>query len=193
VNKKTDISVQSWIPIENIFEDGIIQTKENKFIKIIKILPINYDLKSMLEKESILNSYKIFFNTCEFNTQILIQSKKENLKNHFKNIENRIKKDDEKIKIISQNYFEYISNLNKKNKSSSKNFYIIINYKYLKDDISNNFPNDNEKQIIISNLKERYLKIKECLSRTNNICIEIEKEEIIDVLYSFFNKRKEQK
>jgi len=193
VNKKTDISVQSWIPIENIFEDGIIQTKENKFIKIIKILPINYDLKSMLEKESILNSYKIFFNTCEFNTQILIQSKKENLKNHFKNIENRIKKDDEKIKIISQNYFEYISNLNKKNKSSSKNFYIIINYKYLKDDISNNFPNDNEKQIIISNLKERYLKIKECLSRTNNICIELEKEEIIDVLYSFFNKRKEQK
>ena len=116
-----------------------------------------------------------------------------NLKNHFKNIENRIKKDDEKIKIISQNYFEYISNLNKKNKSSSKNFYIIINYKYLKDDISNNFPNDNEKQIIISNLKERYLKIKECLSRTNNICIELEKEEIIDVLYSFFNKRKEQK
>ncbi len=193
MNKKTDISVQSWIPIENIFEDGIIQTKENKFIKIIKILPINYDLKSMLEKESILNSYKIFFNTCEFNTQILIQSKKENLKNHFKNIENRIKKDDEKIKIISQNYFEYISNLNKKNKSSSKNFYIIINYKYLKDDISNNFPNDNEKQIIISNLKERYLKIKECLSRTNNICIELEKEEIIDVLYSFFNKRKEQK
>ena len=130
MNKKTDISVQSWIPIENIFEDGIIQTKENKFIKIIKILPINYDLKSMLEKESILNSYKIFFNTCEFNTQILIQIKKENLKNHFKNIENRIKKDDEKIKIISQNYFEYISNLNKKNKSSSKNFYIIINYKY---------------------------------------------------------------
>lgn len=193
MNKKTDISVQSWIPIENIFEDGIIQTKENKFIKIIKILPINYDLKSMLEKESILNSYKIFFNTCEFNTQILIQSKKENLKNHFKNIENRIKKDDEKIKIISQNYFEYISNLNKKNKSSSKNFYIIINYKYLKDDISNNFPNDNEKQIIIANLKERYLKIKECLSRTNNICIELEKEEIIDVLYSFFNKRKEQK
>ena len=58
MNKKTDISVQSWIPIENIFEDGIIQTKENKFIKIIKILPINYDLKSMLEKESILNSYK---------------------------------------------------------------------------------------------------------------------------------------
>lgn len=191
--KKTDISVQSWIPIENIFEDGIIQTKENKFIKIIKILPINYDLKSMLEKESILNSYKIFFNTCEFNTQILIQSKKENLKNHFKNIENRIKEDDEKIKIINQNYIEYISNLNKKNKSSSKNFYIVINYRYLKNEISNNFPNDNEKQIIISNLKERYLKIKECLSRTNNICIELEKEEIIDILYSFFNKRKEQK
>ena len=193
MNKKTDISVQSWIPIENIFEDGIIQTKENKFIKIIKILPINYDLKSMLEKESILNSYKIFFNTCEFNTQILIQSKKENLKNHFKNIEDKIKEEDENVKEISQNYIEYITNLNRKNKSSSKNFFIIINYKYLKNEISDNFPNDNEKQIITANLKERYLKVKECLSRTNNICVELEKEEVVELLYSFFNKRKEQK
>lgn len=190
---KTDNSVQEWIPIKNIFDDGIIHTKENTFIKIVKVLPINYDLKSMLEKESILNAYRIFFNTCEFNTQILIQSKKENLKNHFKNIEDKIKEDDENLKEISQNYIEYINNLNRKNKSSSKNFFIIINYKYLKNEISDNFPNDNEKQIIISNLKERYLKVKECLSRTNNICVELEKEEVIELLYSFFNKRKEQK
>ena len=34
-------------------------------------------------KEAILNSYKIFLKTCDFNIQILIQSKKENLSKHF--------------------------------------------------------------------------------------------------------------
>ena len=69
-------STQNWIAIEKIYENGIIKFKENKFIKIIKIYPINFNLKSNLEKEAILNSYKIFLKTCNFDIQILIQSVK---------------------------------------------------------------------------------------------------------------------
>lgn len=57
------ISVQEWLPIEKILEKGIIKLKDNSYIKIIKIIPINYNLKSELEKEAILNSYKIFLKT----------------------------------------------------------------------------------------------------------------------------------
>ena len=95
-NKKT---AQEWISLQNIFEDGIVQTKENKFLKILKITPINYELKSKLEKEAILNSYKIFFNTCEFNTQILIQSRKEDLYNQSMEM-GRIKYYDDETKIM---------------------------------------------------------------------------------------------
>ena len=73
------LTVQKWMPIEKIFEDGIIKLKNNKYIKIIKVNPINYNLKSDLEKKAILNSYKIFLKTCNFNIQILIQSNKEDL------------------------------------------------------------------------------------------------------------------
>ena len=75
---KNLISVQQWVPIIEIFNNGIIKTKENSYIKILKIIPINYKLKSELEKEAILNSYKIFLKTCNFNIQIIIQSKKLN-------------------------------------------------------------------------------------------------------------------
>ena len=70
-------SIQKWIPIENILEKGIIKIGKNKYIKILKINPINFNLKTQLEKEAILNSYKIFLKTCSFDMQILIQSKKE--------------------------------------------------------------------------------------------------------------------
>ena len=49
------LTVQEWIPIEKIYKNGIIKLKKNKFIKILKINPINYNLKSDLEKKAILN------------------------------------------------------------------------------------------------------------------------------------------
>ena len=75
MKKIKENSTQDWIPIEKILNNGIIKTK-NKYIKILKVTPINYNLKSDLEKQAILNSYKIFLKTCNFDIQILIQSSK---------------------------------------------------------------------------------------------------------------------
>ena len=59
-----NISVQQWLPIEEILNNGIIKINKNKYVKILKVIPINFNLKTQLEKESILNSYKIFLKTC---------------------------------------------------------------------------------------------------------------------------------
>ena len=75
INKKN--TVQRWLPFEKIMENGVIKLKNNSYVKILKISPINFNLKSNLEKESILNSYKIFLKTCNFDIQILIQSSKD--------------------------------------------------------------------------------------------------------------------
>ena len=115
-------SIQKWIPIEKILDKGIIKMTKNKYIKILKIIPINFNLKTQLEKEAILNSYKIFLKTCNFDMQILIQSKKEDLSEHFKNIKNISEKENNKIiKKYSEKYVEFIREKNDKNKSASKN------------------------------------------------------------------------
>ena len=107
--------------------------KNNKYVKILKIIPINYNLKSDLEKEAILNSYKIFLKTCNFNIQILIQSSKENLDKNILNIQKNIQKKENKfLKNISNEYIKYIQNMNLSKKSSSKNFYIILSNEKLK-------------------------------------------------------------
>ena len=85
-------SIQQWMPFDEILDSGIIKLKENKYIKIIKVEPINYNLKSNFEKEAILNSFKSFFKTCQFDMQIIIKSKKENLIQHI----NSMKKNQEK-------------------------------------------------------------------------------------------------
>ena len=113
---KKNNSIQEWLPFERILKNGIIKLKNNSYIKIIKIYPINFNLKSELEKEAILNSYKIFLKTCDFNFQILIQSKKEDLSKHISCVEFQKNNENKKLQKISQQYIDYITELNKKKK-----------------------------------------------------------------------------
>lgn len=175
------------MPFEKILENGIIKNK-NKYIKIVKIIPVNYDLKSELEKEAILNAYKLFLKTCDFDIQILVQSKKEDLSKHISNIQKIISNEkNSKIKKISEKYIEYIKEKNEENKSSSKNFYIILKYEnlsYQSENIS------NFQKIAVNNLLEQFFKVKESLSRCGNVIQDINsKKEIIEILNSFYNPR----
>ena len=182
------INLQKWIPFEKIYNNGVIKINKNKYIKIIKITPINYNLKSDLEKKSILNSYKIFLKTCNFNFQILIQSRKEDLSQNIINIQkNTQKKNNKYLESISKQYFNFIQSLNKQKKSSSKNFYIVIENN--RNNI--NLSDINLIEIINNDLEEKYFKIKECLNRCGNAVEEInKKEDVINILYSFFCTRK---
>ena len=188
ISKKVD-SVQEWLPVDEILENGIIKLKNKSYVKLIKIIPINFELKSNLEKEAILNSYKIFLKTCNFDIQILIQSNKEDLSNHISKVKEKTKNEKENIKKISEKYIEFIKKTNKEKKSSSKNFYILIkeipeNKKQKTD--------DNIQKIIFDKLNDKYFNIKECLSRCGNVVINIsDKKNTEKILYSFFNSRKD--
>ena len=174
------LTVQEWLQIEMIFNNGIIKLKNNNYIKIIKIYPINFNLKSEFEKETILNSYKIFLKTCNFDFQILIQSNKQDLQKNIKNINDNLKKEIY-LNEIGKDYINFINEINSVKNSGSKDFYIII---------SNNKEENNLEDLIIEELNEKFFKIKECLLRCGNYVRNINnKKEIEKILYSFLNTR----
>lgn len=180
INKKIN-SVQQWLQIKEFYKDGVLKLKNNNFIKIIKINPINYELKSEFEKKSILNSYKAFLKNINFDIQIIIKSNKEDITENIKKIE----KQKEKEKILNNkfilnvfdSYINFIKNKNKEKLSSSKEFYIVIN--------SKKYPENNQENILLD-LKEKYFKIKDSLARCGNSVFEIKDEkEIKNIICSF--------
>ncbi len=176
LNKKYK-STQDWLMIENIDKNGIIKIKnKNTFIKILKIKPINFNLKTILEKEAILNSYKIFLKTCNFNIQILIHTSKEDISKIISNIK---KKEKNNLEIISKNYINFLNKINSEKQTATKNYYIIIDENF--DEIKNDIENINYL------LNEKYLKIKECLSKCGNQVRECKKEEVIKIIHYFLN------
>ena len=185
-NKEELVSVQKWIPISNILDNGVIKLKNSNYIKIIKIYPVNYNLKSELEKISILNSYRAFLKTINFDIQIIIQSNKEDLRKHIYQIKKQNEKEESlnnyNIVNLSQKYINYINKKNREKNSSSKNFYILIKS-------PNNL--ENSEAVIIQDLKDKYLKTKDGLSRCGNIIEEIKsKKETEEILFSFLNVKK---
>lgn len=118
--------VQEWNPVVKIFDSGIILLKNQSFIKILKVISINFSLKTDFEKETILNSYKILLKTCNFPFQIVIQSTKEDLSKQEKEIQQKNEEEKENIKKYAENYLNYLRKLNNLKKSSRKNFYIIL-------------------------------------------------------------------
>lgn len=123
--------------------------------------------------------------SCDFNIQILIQSKKEELSNYFLYL-NQIseQENNEKITELITNYIEFIKRKEEENKSSSKYFYMIIKYSY----------DSKEKQTITETeelannyLSENFFKIKESLSRCGNIIYDVNsKKECEKILSEFF-------
>lgn len=185
MNKQEICSVQKWLPFEKILDNGIIKINNFTFIKIIKVSSINFNLKSEFEKEAILNSYKIFLKTCQFNFQILIQSNKKDLSKNISIINNQLRSENNNISEISKKYIKYINELNNKNKSSSKNFYLIIKYENKNLNEINNIENYDYQE-----LNDKYFKIRDCLSRCGNILEDINsKKEVEEILESFINKR----
>ena len=163
----------------------MIKLKNGKMVKIIKVYPINYDLKSDFEKKAILNSYKAFLKNCNFEMQMIIQSNKEDISqniskiNQQKEIEKKLNQNH--IVNLSNLYIDFIKQKNKEKLSSSKNFFILIS--------STKSPENNEENAL-QDLKEKYFKIKDSLTRCGNAIDEIkEKKEVENIIRSFLNTK----
>ncbi len=52
-------SIQAWLPIKNII-GGVIITKDNRFIKILEVLPVNIYLKSPADRQTIITAFAAY-------------------------------------------------------------------------------------------------------------------------------------
>ena len=49
-------SIQAWLPVKNII-GGVVITKDNRFIKILEVLPVNIYLKSTDDRQNIISAF----------------------------------------------------------------------------------------------------------------------------------------
>ncbi len=160
---------KSGFGISNI-QGNKVYLNNGKEYAIIKVLPTNFKLKSLVEQEAILLSYKRFLKSLSSKIQIIISSKKTDVSYHLEKVI-QFTKENPNLSPVCQDYIKLIKNTIQEKGSTTKEFYITV-------ECQENVENDISK-------------ISEYLANCENEVQECSKEEIVCLFRNFLNKRQE--
>ena len=106
--KKELSRTASYIPLKQV-KNGIIQTSDNRFVKIVEVLPINFLLRSSSEQRSIILSFMSYLKIAPPNIQLKVLSRKADIQEYIDKIDEEAEKEtDERCKILQEDYAELI-------------------------------------------------------------------------------------
>src|ERR1035437_8598546 len=121
-------TTQDFVPIKEI-RDGVIVLKSGGMRSIILASSLNFALKSQDEQSSILMQFQNFVNSLDFSVQIMIQSKKLDIRPYLALLEGRYKEQaTELMKIQVKEYIEFIRTFVESTNIMSKSFFVVIPY-----------------------------------------------------------------
>jgi len=130
---KIRVSTQQYLDIAEIKEDTVIM-RDGTLRAVLLISSINFALKSEDEQNAIISAYVSFLNNIDFPLQIVIQSRELNIDSYIETLKQKAKEQtNELLKIQTNEYMQYISELISMSKIMNKRFYIVIPYNPMSD------------------------------------------------------------
>ena len=121
-------AAQEFVPIKEV-RDGIIVLKDGGLRAVLIASSINLSLKSSDEQIAIINQFQNFLNGLDFPTQIVIQSRRLDIRPYLLLLENRIKEQVEPlIKIQTREYISFIRSFTDEVNIMTKTFFVIVPY-----------------------------------------------------------------
>lgn len=127
-NKQEALPSQQFIDIESI-ESDVVKLKNGALRKILLVSGTNFALKSEEEQGMITYAFQGFLNSLDFSIQFFIHSRKLNIDDYLKKLEDReLQEENGLLKNQVFEYREFIKNLVGQNAIMQKKFFVIIPY-----------------------------------------------------------------
>lgn len=119
--------VAQYLPIEDI-RNGIIYTRDHRYVKIIEVSPINFLLRSAREQRNIIYSFVSYLKISPAKIQFKVLTKKADVNRHLYKIEEEIAHEtDEKCRVLQQDYANLVRQLGSK-EAITRRFFLIFEY-----------------------------------------------------------------
>ncbi len=119
--------VAQYLPIEDI-RNGIIYTRDHRYVKIIEVSPINFLLRSAREQRNIIYSFVSYLKISPAKIQFKVLTKKADVNRHLYKIEEEIAHEtDERCRVLQQDYANLVRQLGSK-EAITRRFFIIFEY-----------------------------------------------------------------
>ena len=191
---------QQFVPVQEV-RDGIVVLKDGTLATVVLVSSINLSLKSYEEQRATLLQFQSFLNTLDFPIQIVIQSRRYDIRPYIITLENRLKEQTEQLlQVQTREYIEFIQSFTDRVNIMRKSFFVVIPYvpailtqqkgvaklltifnKKQNTDTISDFEEER------TQLEERISVVEQGLSRVGLRLIQLGTQEVIELLYKTFN------
>ena len=192
---------QQFIPVQEV-RDGIVVLKDGTLCTVVLVSSINLSLKSYDEQKATLEQFQNFLNTIDFPIQIVVQSRRYDIRPYILTLENRLKEQTEQLlQVQTREYIQFIQTFTDQVNIMRKSFFVVIPYippvlaqkdglgkifSFLKKTpVGSGTVSDFEEER--TQLEERVSVVDQGLSRVGLRLVQLGTQEVIEVLYKTFN------
>ena len=125
--KLGDGSIESFLPIERI-ENGIVCTKDGRFLKILELEPINFLLRSAREQRGIIYSFVSYLKVSPVKLQFKALTRKADINRHLESIRREIATEtDENCRRLQEDYLNLVRKLGSR-EAVTRRFFLVFEY-----------------------------------------------------------------
>ena len=192
-------ATQKFVPIKEI-RNGIIVLKDGGYRGILICSSVNFGLKSADEQHAITLGFQNFLNTLDFSIQIVINSRKMDLRPYLALLEEKApEQKTELMRIQLHEYIEFVRSFTDQANIMTKSFYIVVPYSphisaaetlnFFKHrgaaerNVADNVSFEEDR----AQLEQRLSLVAGGLSGTGVRAVPLGTEEVIELLYRSFN------
>lgn len=119
---------QQFVPVKEI-RNGVVILKDGGYRGILACSAINFALKSEEEQQAITIGFQNFLNTLDFSIQIVINSRRMDLRPYLAFLEEKMpEQKSELMRIQLREYVEFIHSFADQTNIMTKSFYVVVSY-----------------------------------------------------------------
>lgn len=198
---------QEFVKIKEV-RDGIVILKDGGLRAVLMASSINFALKSEENQAAIISQFQNFLNSLDFSVQIVVQSRRFDIKPYVLLLEERAKgQRNELLKLQTQEYIGFVKKFTEGTNIMNKIFFVVVPYSPAIVQMSSGIgglslhlkkSTDTQKQEGSSGkhggfdehktqLEQRVSVVEQGLIRTGVRVAQLGTEEVIDLFYQLFN------
>lgn len=119
--------VANYLPIEKV-ENGIIYTKDHRFVKVVEVVPINFMLRSAREQRNIIYSFVSYLKISPIKLQIKVLTRRADINRHLDTVRQEMAhEENEQCRLMQEDYLNFVQQVGSR-EAVTRRFFLIFEY-----------------------------------------------------------------
>lgn len=119
-----------YVPIEKI-KNGVIYTKDHRYVKAVEVVPVNFLLRSAQEQRSIIYSFISYLKIAPVKVQFKVLTKRADIDRHVETVRKELAREtDPHCRMLQEDYLRLIQQLGSR-EAITRRFFLIFEHEEL--------------------------------------------------------------